>query len=174
MEYKIIYSKRKTLGLTVKDGELTVRAPKGLSRERIEDAVKSHRSWIETHIERSRSKSDGYGSLSEAEIYKLKSDAKLYFNEKCRYYSEIMGVSYQGPKITSAKRRFGSCSSKGNICFSYFLMLYPEKAREYVVIHELAHRSEMNHSEKFYRIVSRYMPDYKSAAALLKSIPKIQ
>ena len=124
-------------------------------------------------MEISRAKSDGYTSLSEADIRRLKAEAAVYFKEKCRYYSVLMGVDYRNVKITSAKRRFGSCSSNGNICFSYILMLYPERAREYVVIHELAHRQQMNHSELFYKIVSQYMPDYKSAMAQLKTAPKI-
>ena len=71
--------------------------------------------------------------------------------------------------ITGAKTRFGSCSSKGNISFSYRLMMYPEPAREYVVVHELAHLVEMNHSKRFYAIVERYLPDYKERKKQLKN-----
>ena len=70
--------------------------------------------------------------------------------------------------ITGARTRFGSCSSKDNLSFSYLLMLYPEAAREYVVVHELAHLSEMNHSKRFYAIIEKYMPDYKERKKLLK------
>ena len=79
-----------------------------------------------------------------------------------------MGLKYSRITITSAETRFGSCSSKGNISYSYRLMLYPEAAREYVVVHELAHLLEMNHSKKFYAIVERYLPDYKERRRMLK------
>ena len=79
-----------------------------------------------------------------------------------------MGLKYSRIKITSAVKRFGSCSSSGNICYSYRLMLYPEEAREYVVVHELAHLEEMNHSKKFYEIISKVLPDYKYRRRLLK------
>ena len=80
-----------------------------------------------------------------------------------------MNLQYGRITITSAKTRFGSCSSKGNISYSYRLMLYPEEAREYVVVHELAHLLEMNHSKRFYAVVEKYLPDYKLRRRLLKN-----
>ena len=79
-----------------------------------------------------------------------------------------MNLQYGRITITSAKTRFGSCSSEGNIAFSYRLMLYPEAAIDYVVVHELAHRREMNHSAAFYKIIASVLPDYKYRNALLK------
>jgi predicted metal-dependent hydrolase len=79
-----------------------------------------------------------------------------------------MGIKYGRITITSARTRFGSCSSEGNISYSYRLMLYPEEAIDYVVVHELAHRREMNHSPRFYAIVERILPDYKERRKLLK------
>ena len=79
-----------------------------------------------------------------------------------------MGLNYGRITITSAKKRFGSCSSVGNISYSYRLMLYPEAAREYVVVHELAHLVEMNHSKKFYEVIAKILPDYKYRKKLLK------
>jgi predicted metal-dependent hydrolase len=71
-------------------------------------------------------------------------------------------------KITSAKTRFGSCSGKNNICFSYILMQYPEQAIDYVVLHELAHTRHHNHGPKFWALVEKYMPDYKQRRQMLK------
>ena len=99
---------------------------------------------------------------------KLKKEAKLYFEAKTRVFSEIMGLKYGRIKITSAKTRFGSCSSDKNICFSYILMLYPEPAREYVIVHELCHLVYMNHSKEFYALLESYLPDYKERKRLLK------
>ena len=84
-----------------------------------------------------------------------------------------MGLKYGRISITSAKTRFGSCNSRGNIAYSYRLMLYTEAAREYVVVHELSHLLEMNHSKSFYSIVEKYMPDYKERRKLLKMIPEL-
>ena len=79
-----------------------------------------------------------------------------------------MGTSYNRVTVTSARTRFGSCSAKGNISYSYRLMLYPEPAIDYVVVHELAHTLEMNHSPRFWAVVEKYMPDYKERKKLLK------
>ena len=85
-----------------------------------------------------------------------------------RVFFKSYGLKYNRITITSAKTRFGSCTTQKNISFSYRLMLYPELAREYVVVHELAHLIEMNHSKKFYAIIEKYLPDYKERKKLLK------
>ena len=107
-------------------------------------------------------------NLGDKDIARLKREAVVYFGEKCREFASDMGLEYNRITITSAKGRFGSCSASKNICFSYRLMLYPPAAREYVIVHELAHLKEMNHSKRFYKIIENYMPDYKERIALLK------
>ena len=103
-------------------------------------------------------------------IKELKKSAKAYFKEKTELFSKLMNIKYGRITITSAQTRFGSCSSLGNISYSYRLMMYPEAAREYVVVHELAHILELNHSDRFYAIVQKYLPDYKERKKLLKEI----
>jgi predicted metal-dependent hydrolase len=168
MEYELIFSDRKTISASVKGGKLTVRAPRSASREFIEKFLAKHKKWIAEHllIEEERMKKST--SLTPEEIVRMKKEAELYLKAKTKYYSEIMNLKHGRITITSAESRFGSCSSKGNICFSYRLMLYPEAAREYVVVHELAHLIEMNHSKKFYAIVEKYLPDYKERRRMLK------
>ena len=168
MEYKVVFSKRRTVGITVKDGEVTVRAPHGTPTCIIEKAVREHASWIEKALAKQEKKREMLSSLTDADIAVLKKRAKLILKQKTDKYSEIMGLKYGRITITSATTRFGSCSSKGNISYSYRLMLYPEEAIDYVVVHELAHLAEMNHSKRFYAIVERILPDYKCRAAMLK------
>ena len=108
------------------------------------------------------------GALTEEQIKELRRRARSVLTAKTEALAAVMGVHYNKITITSAKTRFGSCNSKGNISYSYRLMLYPEAAQDYVVVHELAHLVEMNHSPRFYAIVARYLPDYKQRAALLK------
>ena len=80
-----------------------------------------------------------------------------------------MGVRPASIKITGARTRFGSCSSKGSICFSWRLMQYPDAAIDYVVVHELAHLRHMNHSAAFYAEIARVMPDFEARRNLLKT-----
>lgn len=170
MKYKLIYTSRRTIGAYIKDGGLIVRAPHGLNIKIIERFLEEHKRWIEKHLLESSKKQEKEAALSEAEIKKIKNEARKYLTEKTEHYSKIMGLKYGRITITSAKTRFGSCSSKGNISYSYRLMLYPESAREYVVVHELAHLAEMNHSKRFYSIVEKILPDYKKRKELLKSL----
>ena len=169
MEYKVIYSKRKTLAITVRNGEVLVRAPIGLKQKRIEQFLAESSDWIGKQLEKSHAIELEEKRLTPEFVRKLKSEARKYFHDAIERFSRIMNLKYGRVMITSAKRRFGSCSESGNICFSYRLMMYPEAAREYVVVHELAHLVEMNHSKRFYAIVERYMPDYKERKKLLKS-----
>ena len=168
MKYKVIYSKRKTIALSIVDGGLVVKAPLKTKDEVIEAVIIKHARWVGRHLASQRRKIEMFSSLSEDDIKLLKKSARIYFKEKIEYFSQIMGIKYSRMTITSAEKRFGSCNSKGNICFSYRLMLYPEAAREYVVVHELAHRIEMNHSPRFYKIIESVLPDYKERKRLLK------
>lgn len=168
MEYELIYADRKTISASVKGGELTVRAPRTATKNFIEKFLAKHEKWIMEHLLIEQRRQESNDLLTTEEIAQMKRSAKIYLNDKVKYYSKIMGLNYSRIMITSAKTRFGSCSSKGNICFSYRLMLYPEAAREYVVVHELAHLVEMNHSKRFYAIVEKYLPDYKDRRRMLK------
>lgn len=168
MDYQVVYSGRKTLSLCVKDCKVIVKAPYGTKKARIESLVLSHTDWILKHVEKQKRKSEMFDSLTEDEIKKLKKAAKQILPQKVAYYSDIMGLKYGRITITSARKRFGSCSSKGNLAFSYLLMLYPDEAIDYVVVHELAHLIELNHSKNFYKIVEDILPDYKERAKILK------
>ena len=168
MDYKVVYSGRKTIALSVKDGALVVKAPYGTKKTRIEKLISSHENWINKHIQKQKEKNAKYGNLSEERIAELRKIAKQILPAKVSYYAKIMGLKYGRITITSAKTRFGSCSSKGNIAFSYRLMMYPDAAIDYVVVHELAHLKEMNHSPAFYKVVASVLPDYKERIKLLK------
>ena len=168
MEYTLIYADRKTMSISVKGGKITVRAPRKTPKAVIDLFLKKHAEWIEKHLLKEKVIDEKFNNLTDEEIKVLKRDAKKYFKDKTEYFSNIMGLKYGRITITSAETRFGSCSSKGNISYSYRLMLYPEAAREYVVVHELSHLLEMNHSKNFYAIVERYLPDYKERRRMLK------
>ena len=168
MDYKIIYSKRRTISITVKNGQIVVRAPFYTSKSVIANVVAAHKLWIEKALEKEQAKNDRITSLTDLDIENLKKKSKQIIPDKVEKYSKIMNLKYSRVKITDAKTRFGSCSSKGNLCFSCFLMLYPEEAIDYVVVHELAHIKEMNHSAAFYKIIEAVLPDYKERVKLLK------
>lgn len=171
MDYEIIYSKRKTVSLVIKAGKLIVRAPIGTNSSKIKELVDSHKKWIEKGIAKTIEKAKKEAISPEDEKI-LRKSARAVLPVKTKYYSEKMGLKYGRITITGAKTRFGSCSSEGNISYSFRLMKYPEDAIDYVVVHELAHLVEMNHSERFWRMVASVFPDYKERRRLLKQYHK--
>ena len=108
------------------------------------------------------------GKLSARERELLTEQAKQVFTEKVAYYANIVGVTYGRVTIRTQKTRWGSCSSLGNLNFNCLLMFAPEEVQNYVVVHELCHRKELNHSHRFWREVARVMPDYKVHKKWLK------
>lgn len=166
-DYSIIYSGRKTLGITVKGDEVIVRAPYLAPKNMIAKFLNEHEAWVLRALEKQHKRASERPEITPENETALRKSAKVYFEIKTREFAESMGLKYGRVTITSAKTRFGSCSSKGNICFSYRLMAYPEAAREYVIVHELCHLVEMNHSKKFYALVEHYLPDYKERKKLL-------
>ncbi len=169
MEYEIIYSKRKTLSVSVRNRNVVVRAPIGLPKGIIAEFLEKHREWIKKQLEKSLLRTDPIDAMSKGEIEALRSEARKILTAKTQKFSEIMGLKCGRITITGAKTRFGSCSSKGNISYSYRLMLCPDEAIDYVVVHELAHLKEMNHSKRFYALIENVLPDYKERLKLLKT-----
>ena len=102
------------------------------------------------------------------EIEALRAQARAVLPGKVAHYAALMGLSPTGVKITSARKRYGSCSAKNSLCFSCFLMRSPDEAVDAVVVHELAHIRHKNHGPDFYALVQRYMPDYQARKKLLK------
>ena len=174
MEYTVIRSKRKTVGIEVNaEGDVIVHAPKRISQEEIERILSGHVDWIEKAKIKQEKQKEKKVELTDGDISMLKKLAKEYLPERTAYFAKIMGAEYGTVKITSAKGRFGSCSSQNNICYSYLLMLYPQEAIDYVVVHELSHTFEHNHSKRFYEVIEKYLPDYKRREKLLKGAQKL-
>lgn len=98
----------------------------------------------------------------------LREEARRDLTARVAQWAAQMGVSYGRVAIRFQKSRWGSCSSKGNINLNAVLMFCPAEVRDYVVIHELAHRREMNHSPRFWAIVEKYCPTYRACRKYLR------
>lgn len=168
-EYIVIKSKRKTLGLQVKEnGQIVVRAPQRISKKQIDAFVQSHEEWIKRAQMKIAAVQENRVSITEQQRTEGIRKALEIFPKKTAYFAGRMGVTYGRITIREQKTRWGSCSSKGNLNFNWKLVLVPEELLDYVVVHELAHRMEMNHSPQFWAIVEREMPDYKERRMRLK------
>ena len=166
---QLIRSRRKTLALEItEDCRLLVRAPNSLPRAQIDAFVESHTAWIENHlnIQRERAKTRP-PAPNEFEVAALKAKARTILPPMIAVWSEKMGVVPTGFRVTTARRRYGSCSGKNSLCFSCFLMNCPDEAIELVVVHELCHIRVKNHGPDFYALLEHYLPDYRERRKLL-------
>lgn len=170
MTYEIVRSRRRTVALEVtREGRVLVRAPLRMPQGEIKRFVASHSAWLEKAQAKVAARQAAHPPLTEQETAALRQRAKELLTDRVAHYAAIMGVTPTSVKITSARTRFGSCSGKNGICFSLYLMQYPEEAIDYVVVHELAHIRHHDHSPAFYAEVAKVLPDYKERMKLLKT-----
>lgn len=171
-EISLLRSRRKTLALEIRpDGSILVRAPQRMADGEIRRFVSEKADWIERHLEKleiRRAMEPPVEQLSEEEIRQLAALARQVIPERVAYYAPKVGVSYGRITIRSQRTRWGSCSAKGNLNFNCLLMLAPSEVLDSVVVHELCHRLEMNHSDRFYAQVYRVYPEYDRCRRWLK------
>ena len=179
MNAKLIRSNTKTLAIQINpDLSVTVRVPMYAPQSDIERILQDKEGWIQKHIEKIReqeaNKKEIQGEsveseyLTNEEIKKLADKALQHIPKRVSYFAKQIGVTYGKITIRNQKTRWGSCSSKGNLNFNCLLMLTPPEVIDYVIVHELCHRKEMNHSGTFWAEVEKVIPDYKEQVKWLK------
>jgi len=167
----VIKSRRKTFAFKITKDQVELRAPYQATSEDIFKVIKKYESWVREKVEKEQALADKYKDvpkLSEQEIRYLYERANEYIPERVRYYADLMKVTYKGITIKKQKTRWASCSVLGNLNFNVLLMMTPPEVIDYVIVHELCHRLEMNHSKKFWDQVERVLPDFKQRKAFLK------
>lgn len=166
MHYRVIRSARKTIALQITPaGELIVRCPRRMRQEDIQKFVDAKKSWITKHLP---SKPQTQPRFSDEELRKLSDRAREAIPPRVAHFAPLVGVSYGRITIRSQRTRWGSCSGKGNLNFNCLLTLAPPEVLDYVVVHELCHRKEMNHSPRFWAEVEKVLPDYRIHKQWLK------
>lgn len=162
-------SRRRSIAMYVrKDLSILVKAPLFMTDEQIGAFVEKHRLWAERHRELQAEANAKVRALTREEIAELYGRAAEFVRRRVPYYAARMDVAPAGLKITRAVTRWGSCSAKNSLCFSYRIALLPEKAADYVVVHELAHIRVKNHGPRFYAEVEKILPDYRERTALIR------
>lgn len=174
MKVTVIRSNRKTVTIQVNsDLSVTVRAPRSASEKDIEEILKKKEAWISKHIEKIKETKERFEAeptekLTREKVIALAEEALKVIPERVEYFAKVIGVTYGKITVRNQKTRWGSCSSKGNLNFNCLLMLAPPEVLDYVVVHELCHRKQMNHSKAFWLEVEKVLPNYKEVRKWLK------
>jgi predicted metal-dependent hydrolase len=174
IEYKLRESRRaRCLRITIyPGGELAATLPQGMNLERLEDFLRQKSDWILRKMDLAKKRKSGLilPRASRKEYLTKKSEALAIAKKKIKYFGELYNLMPKRLCIRNQKTRWGSCSQKGNINFNYRLVHLPEKFLDYVVVHELCHLKEFNHSERFWNLVAVAIPDYKSIRKEIRSL----
>lgn len=166
---RIVRTSRKTMALQIEeDGQVTVRVPRTVTEAQAEEFARRHGEWILKTRKRVLQNASWRRSYTEAEKQTGKQRLSRKLEERLPLFASVMGVSYERVSIRDQRTRWGSCSGKGNLNFNWKLSLVPDEILDYVVVHELAHRIEMNHSANFWREVEKILPDYRERRMWLK------
>ncbi len=153
------------------DGSVELKAPMQITDAQIQEFLHQKSGWIEKHLQKIRERQEKMAHaelLTMDELYDLADRALKLIPERVAYFAPIVGVTYGRITIRNQRSKWGSCSGKGNLNFNCLLMLMPSDVLDYVVVHELCHRKEMNHSPKFWVEVEKVLPDYRQQLNWLK------
>jgi len=160
----------KRLSITVHpDGRVVVAKPKRISLKAAEAFISKHQEWIETARETFRKKA-AKKSIDQivlprprknSNAYKeARKQARALVTERLTHFSALYGFTYGTISIRDQKTRWGSCSAKGNLSFNYRIVYLPKELQDYIVVHELCHTKEHNHSGKFWDEVAKTIPGH--------------
>ncbi|MDO4940001.1 MAG: SprT family zinc-dependent metalloprotease [Lachnospiraceae bacterium] len=168
IEYRIIKSgRRKTMGIVITgDGSVEVRIPVWVTYAAAEEFVKDRYDWILKSRKKMLARKEKHDARNWDEIRQyttawIAGTGGLVFRAKVAYWAQKLGVTYNRITIRDVSSRWGSCSARGNLSFSWKIFVMPERLVDYLVVHELSHLRYMNHSREFWDMVQTYIPDYK-------------
>lgn len=166
MPYEIIRSNRKSIAIQIKpDGKILVRCPKRMRLEEVRSFVESKSAWIGKHFASLPPQEEKFTRM---QLEALREKTGELVTRRAEYFAPLVGVTYGRISVRTQHTRWGSCSSKGNLNFNALLALAPQEVLDYVVVHELCHRKQMNHSTDFWAEVERVQPDYRLHKQWLK------
>lgn len=150
-------------------GDLCVVAPVWISSKTIRDFVQINLSWLELAVARQK-RAPRVIPLKHGtrEYQKTKSSARALVIDRLRFFNAHYGFQIGQISIRNQKSRWGSCSHRGNLSFNFKIAQLPQELADYIVVHELCHVGELNHSKHFWSLVARTIPDYAARRAALR------
>jgi len=143
------------------DGRVVVTAPASLNISFIEKFIEEKKNWLTKKLHYVRSIDKGaVRTFSKKDYLAYKDNALRLVRERASHFNRMLGFSYNKINIKNQKTRWGSCSQKKNLNLNYKVLFLPEAQRDYIIVHELCHLKECNHSRNFWQLVETVLPDY--------------
>jgi len=172
IEYTLKVSKRaRRLRLAIYcDGNFVVTAPRSISQNIVEQFIIKKSQWVRDKLDFFKSISGqvfAKGTKKDYEEYKDK--ALSLAISRVEFFNKNYGFKFNKINIKNQKTRWGSCSKKGNLNFNYKIVVLPKQLADYIIVHELCHLKEFNHSRKFWNLVAKIMPNYLEIKNELKN-----
>lgn len=173
IKYTIRKSKRaKRIRITVRrDCKVVVTIPPRATKKIAMGFVSEKKEWILDKLKKySKFKNTAFASLTKRDYLKYKEKARDLAHNRIEYFSALYGLSYNKIAIRDQKSRWGSCSSKKNLNFNYKIVFLTKEQCDYVIVHEVCHLKELNHSERFWNLVEQTTPNHKTLRKELRNI----
>lgn len=174
---KIVYTlkvslRAKRLRLAIYcNGDLVVTQPRFIKTETVENFIKTKADWIIKKISDSKNReASPISRLTRRDYLNKREEARVLVSERLQYFNSFYNFEYSQINIRNQKTRWGSCSRRGNMNFNFRLLYLPEPMRDYVIVHELCHLKELNHSSRFWSLVAKTIPNFRDLRSSLKRI----
>ncbi len=143
------------------DGSVVITSPYGVELSIIEKFVAEKRRWVFDKLQFFKSlDSKAIRTFSHKDFLENKDRALELVKERVGFYNKIYGFSFNNIFIKNQKTRWGSCSCKKNLNLNYKIVFLPEEHRDYIIVHEICHLKEFNHSKRFWALVEKALPNY--------------
>jgi predicted metal-dependent hydrolase len=167
-------TRAKRVRITVRQDEsITITIPHRMSEEHAHAFFESKKEWIEHALAKLRTRPRPLYDIPKAskkEYLLYKKEVKDIILKRLNYFNQFYNLSWKEVSIKNTTSRWGSCSKQGNLNFNYRLLFLPDHLRDYVVVHELCHLKEMNHSPRFWKLVEKTIPQFQPLKKALKSL----
>ena len=165
--YRILRSRRKTIAVRIfPGGTLEVLCPLPMDDAAVAAFLAEKQARILKALEKMPPPRE---KITQQQLQDLKIKAKECLPKRVAHFAPLVGVAPGRITVRCQRSRWGSCSHKGNLNFNCLLMLLPEAVQDYVVVHELCHLKEMNHSARFWQLVENILPDWRNRQKILKT-----
>jgi predicted metal-dependent hydrolase len=151
-------------------GRVVLSVPQSVSLAEAERFLKAKSAWIERAVSRQQESAKRTIQLPLGDFKTDKKHALQFVLDKLRHWNQVYGFEFKRVTVRNQKTKWGSCSRRGSLNFNFRILYLSPELADYLVVHELCHLGEMNHSRRFWTLVSRAIPDYKTKRRQLKLV----